>query len=234
MRIDLNDLSLYAGNRDYFAANGEVFDILPIFDVQNQKGELLGRIRRDHSGSGLFHFTAILPSGMGRWFRDLPSAIGYLKQCREEKNLYPKDAYDIYRVLELKAQEKDDGGIPAGQTWYANFLRSGYFPERIRDWSFFLRDIANKLHRADDLRAGDFYNISYAIGPNIPEEGKDPLISNPFALDEEYLADPKSGGREELTVSLGVVIPSEFIDDDLKRYLGQLLSYLVQKQPVSV
>ncbi len=56
-----------------------------------------------------------------------------------------------------------------------------YSPRQIRDWSFYLREVANKLNEPNNELAEHFYNVQYAIGPEYITE------CAIFALDKEYL-----------------------------------------------
>ena len=56
-----------------------------------------------------------------------------------------------------------------------------YSPRQIRDWSHYLRAVANVLNDSNNELANHFYNVHYAIGPEYITE------CNVFALDKENL-----------------------------------------------
>lgn len=121
--INPDNLSSYARDRELFRTqDGELLDVLPIYDILNSRGELLGRVRRDMHTPGSFHFIAILPSGNGKMFDRFDEAVEFLREHRVTTEVYPIGTWDVYRVLELKATGEDEGGPPKGSTWYAHLL----------------------------------------------------------------------------------------------------------------
>ena len=113
--------------------------------------------------------------------------------------------------------------VPAAR--WANDNDSVFPRGKVRQWSHDLREVANRLNDSDQELAEHFYDVHYAIGPDTDSSEYDP-----FALDEDYLALPKLGGREGLVRSLKVVLATggKHVPAAIWNGLGGLEDYLEQ------
>ncbi len=121
-------------------------------------------------------------------------------------------------------------------------MGQNYSPDLVREWSHYLRTVANKLNGSledsENRLAEYFYDVHYAIGPEYLTE------SDIFALDKEYLElVAEQGGKtpekvmRELIESIGVVIcegdklrpeimSQSVWNSGLRNYLCKLKGYL--------
>ncbi len=120
------------------------------------------------------------------------------------------------------------------------FGRPNCFRDLIREWSHYLRTVANKLNNSlgdsENRLATYFYDVHYAIGPE--------RMTNIFSLDEEYLGiRAEEEGKTPEKVTRGLIESTRIVicegdklkpeimnpsvwNSGLKSYLCELKGYL--------